>query len=61
MQQGHQRIAILPYFLFSGGITDALTQRMEELAERFPKVTFRLLPPIGASRDLADLVIDLAR
>lgn len=60
MQQGHQRIAILPYFLFTGGITDAITQRTEELAERFPKVAFRLLPPIGASRDLAKVVVDLA-
>ncbi|MEO1353694.1 MAG: CbiX/SirB N-terminal domain-containing protein [Cyanobacteria bacterium J06635_15] len=59
MQQGHQRIAILPYFLFTGGITDAITQRTEELAERFPKIGFRLLPPIGATRDLAKLVLEL--
>ncbi len=59
MQQGAQTVTILPYFLFSGGITDAIAHRTEELAERFPKVKFRLLPPLGASADLADIVVKL--
>ena len=59
MQQGAQRIAILPYFLFAGGITDAITHRTEELAERFPKVKFRLLPTLGATDEMADLVVAL--
>lgn len=61
MQQGAQTVTILPYFLFSGGITDAIAHRTEELAERFPKVKFRLLPPLGASADLADIVITLLK
>ncbi|WP_346290951.1 sirohydrochlorin chelatase [Sphaerothrix gracilis] len=60
MQQGYQRIVILPYFLFAGTLIDAIMQRTEELAERFPKVAFRLLPPLGATRELAGLVADLA-
>jgi len=60
MQQGCQGLAILPYFLFAGGITDAIAHRTEELAERFPKVKFRLLPTLGATAEVADLVVDLA-
>lgn len=59
MQKGAQRIAILPYFLFAGGITDAITHRTEELAERFPKVKFRLLPTLGATDEVADLAVNL--
>ncbi|MGD1899159.1 MAG: sirohydrochlorin chelatase [Phormidesmis sp.] len=59
MQQGCQGIAILPYFLFAGGITDAIAHRTEELAERFPKVKFRLLPTLGATEEVADLAVDL--
>ncbi|MEO0539589.1 MAG: CbiX/SirB N-terminal domain-containing protein [Cyanobacteria bacterium P01_A01_bin.105] len=61
MQQGAQTIAIAPYFLFSGGITDAIAHRTEELAERFPKIKFRLLPPLGASAALAKIVVNLVK
>jgi sirohydrochlorin ferrochelatase len=61
MQQGYQQLTILPYFLFSGGITDAITQLTEEMAERFPRVSFRLLPPLGATAELAQLVAALCR
>ena len=60
IQLGHQRLAILPYFLFPGGITDAITRLTEDLAERFPKVNMRLLPPLGATREIASLITDLA-
>ncbi|WP_038015369.1 sirohydrochlorin chelatase [Synechococcus sp. PCC 7335] len=59
MQQGCQRLTILPYFLFSGGITDAIAHRTEELAERFPKIQFRLLPTLGATREVANLIVNL--
>ena len=59
MQKGAQRIAILPYFLFAGGITDAITHRTEELAERFPKVKFRLLPTLGPTDEVAELAANL--
>ncbi|QQE64070.1 hypothetical protein GFS31_07430 [Leptolyngbya sp. BL0902] len=60
IQQGVQRLAILPYFLFTGTTTDAITQRTEELAERFPGLGIHLLPPLGPSPALAQLVADLA-
>lgn len=59
MQQGCQKLTILPYFLFAGGITDAITHRTEELAERFPKVNFRLLPTLGATDEMASLAVEL--
>lgn len=59
MQQGCQKLTILPYFLFAGGITDAIVHRTEELAERFPGVNFRLLPTLGATDEVADLAVEL--
>lgn len=59
MQQGCQKLTILPYFLFAGGITDAIAHLTEELAERFPKVSFRLLPTLGATDEIADLAVEL--
>jgi len=60
IQAGVQKVAILPYFLFAGSTTDAITHLTEELAERFPQMGFHLLPPLGPSPELAHLVIDLA-
>ena len=57
MQQGCSTLTIFPYFLFAGGITDAVAHLTEELAERFPRTNFRLLPPLGATADMADLVV----
>jgi sirohydrochlorin cobaltochelatase len=56
---GHREIAILPYFLFSGGITDAIAQAVDELKLQFPGVSFYLAQPLGASDELADLIGDL--
>jgi sirohydrochlorin cobaltochelatase len=58
MQRGYQHLAIAPYFLFPGGITDAITRRTEELAERLPKLSLRLLAPVGTSTDLGDAIAD---
>ncbi|HIK44736.1 MAG TPA: sirohydrochlorin chelatase [Leptolyngbyaceae cyanobacterium M65_K2018_010] len=60
IQKGVQRMVILPYFLFTGTTTDGIIRRTEELAERFPSIDFRLLPPLGPSLELAQLVVDLA-
>ena len=61
MQRGCQRLTILPYFLFAGGITDAIAHRTEELAERFPKICFRLLPTLGATDEIAELAFELVQ
>ncbi len=56
---GHQRIGIIPYFLFAGGITDAIVQSVEQLQEQFPAVEIHLAEPLGASQELALLILDL--
>jgi len=56
---GNKKIAILPYFLFAGGITDAIAQLTETLKLKFPAVTFQLAQSLGASAELADLIWDL--
>lgn len=56
---GYREIAILPYFLFPGGITDAIAQAIEALKLQFPEVNFYLAEPLGASAELADLIGNL--
>ncbi|MCP6757296.1 MAG: sirohydrochlorin chelatase [Fischerella sp. CENA71] len=58
---GHRQIAILPYFLFAGGITDAIAQVTEKLQLQFPDVDLQLAELLGASAELADLVWDLIK
>ncbi len=53
---GYQQIAIFPYFLFTGGITDAIAQATETLKLQFPSVTFQLAQPLGTSPEFADLI-----
>jgi sirohydrochlorin ferrochelatase len=57
---GYQQIAILPYFLFAGGITDAIAECVEKLQLKFPGVKLQLAPPLGVSAELADIIWDLA-
>lgn len=52
-------IGILPYFLFSGGITDAIVRLVEEIREEFPPVEFYLGEPLDISVDLADILVNL--
>lgn len=59
VKQGYQQITILPYFLFDGGITDAITQEVKRLGQQFPYVQLHLSRPIGATPQLADLLVDL--
>ncbi len=57
---GHQKIVVLPYFLFSGSITDAIAKVIGELQLDFPHVTLELAEPLGATPELAELIWDLA-
>ncbi|MBD2344876.1 sirohydrochlorin chelatase [Anabaena subtropica] len=59
VRAGYKEIAILPYFLFSGGITDAIAQAVEALKLQFPGVSLYLAAPLGESGELADLIGDL--
>ncbi len=56
---GVTKIGVLPYFLFAGGITDALAQSVEQSRMQFPGVSLHLAEPLGANRFLADLIWDL--
>ncbi|MEH1820810.1 MAG: sirohydrochlorin chelatase [Nostoc sp.] len=56
---GYPEIAILPYFLFAGGITDAIATSIEALKLQFSAVNFQLAQPLGASAELAELIWDL--
>jgi sirohydrochlorin cobaltochelatase len=60
INSGNQQIAICPYFLFNGGITDAIALAVEKLKLQFPGVTLKLAQPLGVSTELADLIWDLA-
>lgn len=59
VEGGCEQIGILPYFLFAGGITDAIAQSVEQLKYEFPSVNFHLAEPVGVSAELADLIWDL--
>ncbi len=59
VQMGHRRVGILPYFLFAGGITDAIAQLVTQLSRQFPDVELILAEPLGTSPALASLVLDL--
>ncbi|NJO27224.1 MAG: sirohydrochlorin chelatase [Richelia sp. SL_2_1] len=56
---GKKRIEIIPYFLFAGGITDAIVESIEDLKLHFPGVSFQLYEPLGANGELIDLIWDL--
>ena len=53
---GHRNISILPYFLFPGGITDAIAKSIENAKLQFSSVNLHLAQPLVASLDLADLI-----
>ena len=54
-----QKITILPYFLFSGGITDAIAAQVEQFQQQFPQIVFKISSPLGATPELAQLILDL--
>lgn len=55
--RGTEAIAIVPYFLFPGGITRAIAEQVERLAREFPYTRLLLGHPLGATPDLADLIV----
>lgn len=59
IQLGFRKLAILPFFLFSGSITDAIAQRVEQLSQTYPMLDLSLSSPLEASSELADLLVDL--
>lgn len=58
---GYQQIGILPYFLFAGGLTDAIAQTVADLQTQFPQLQLKLGEPIGATPQLAELIVELTQ
>jgi sirohydrochlorin cobaltochelatase len=58
-QEKTRKITILPYFLFSGGITDAIATQVQQYQQKFPKISFKIGSPLGATPELAQLILDL--
>jgi sirohydrochlorin cobaltochelatase len=53
---GATEIGILPYFLFAGGITDAIEKLVVELRVQYPQVQLRLGEPMGNSQELVGTI-----
>jgi sirohydrochlorin cobaltochelatase len=53
---GVTEIGILLYFLFAGGITDAIGKSVAELRQQFPHVKFSLGEPIGDRPELVGTI-----
>ncbi len=53
---GTTEIGILPYFLFAGGITDAIEKSVSELRAQYPQVQLRLGEPMGDSPELVSTI-----
>jgi len=58
VEQGTQQIGIIPYFLFPGGLTDAIAQQVQHWQNQFPQVQFNLGKPLSRSVSLTDLIIN---
>jgi sirohydrochlorin cobaltochelatase len=56
---GTSKIEILPYFLFAGGITDAIAAAVAQLSTQFPQVELALGEPIGNSPALVTAICNL--
>lgn len=56
--QGSLEIAILPYFLFAGGITDAIADQIFANLQKYPNVNLSLGVSLGATRELAEIIVE---
>jgi sirohydrochlorin ferrochelatase len=57
---GRDSIAILPYFLFPGAITDESERQILFLSQKYKNVKFFLGQPLGATAELARTLIEEA-
>jgi sirohydrochlorin ferrochelatase len=59
LQRDVKEIGVLLYFLFPGGITDAITATIAEIQTEYPAVKISISPPIGNDELFAKTIIDL--
>jgi len=57
---GSQKIALLPYFLFPGRITEAIAKEISIIQSEYPQVELRLGKPLGSNPAIAELIAQLA-
>jgi sirohydrochlorin cobaltochelatase len=57
---GVRQVGIFPYFLFQGGITDAIAHSLAQLSAQFSNLHLTLGNPLNASPKLVDLLIEWA-
>lgn len=53
-----QRVCIVPYFLFTGSIIDAIGESVSQLRSKFPKLELQMTHPLNPSPLLAKLLLD---
>lgn len=58
IQAGFRKIGVLPYFLFPGGITDAIAQQLETFSQQFPGIQLHQAALLNATPEIADLIVD---
>ena len=56
LEAGKTRIAILPYFLFPGKITQTISANVASLQAKYPQVELVLGQPLGATEVIAELI-----
>lgn len=61
VKSGYRQIAILPYFLFPGGITDAIAGTVEKLKLQFPQVCFQLANTLAEQETFPDLIYQIIK
>lgn len=58
---GVHQIGIISYFMFSGGISDAIAQSLQPFSQEYPTVEFYLISPLEIDDKLVDLIEDLLK
>ena len=56
--QGQRNITIQPYLLFEGRVIEAMELEVMRLQTRFPQVRLSLGKPLGATAELATLIVE---
>jgi sirohydrochlorin cobaltochelatase len=54
----HQRVGIVPYFLFTGSIIDVISKDIHRLKSRFSALDLQMTQPLNPSAQMAKLLLD---
>ena len=58
VELGLQSIAIIPYFLLEGKITQALACQIQQLQTQYSQINLLAGKPLGATKELANLIVN---